>query len=101
MSEEDVEDRRFSFDCLMTIISRNAELVTSIPMLEFLGIDLLADRKYKKRRQEYLNKSKSLTEAKADDGDNDETDLFTVTAKSKASDDDDDLFEVSNSSKKG
>lgn len=54
MSDEDLEDRRVSFDCLMIIVSRSVELTTSIPMLEFLGIDLLADRKYKKRRVEYL-----------------------------------------------
>ena len=54
MSDEDLEDRRVSFDCLMIIVSRSVELTTSIPMLEFLGIDLLADRKYKKRRAEYL-----------------------------------------------
>ena len=62
MSEEDVEDRQVSFDCLMTVIARNKELCTSIALLEFLGIDLLADRKYKKRRPEYLKKQKTEKE---------------------------------------
>lgn len=71
MSDEDLEDRRVSFDCLMIIVSRSHELITSIPMLEFLGIDLLADRKYKKRRAEYLEE----TGQKGHGGD--EEDLFT------------------------
>ena len=86
MSDEDLEDRRVSFDCLMIIVSRSIELTTSIPMLEFLGIDLLADRKYKKRRAEYLE-SKGNTSAtqKGEDGGEEEEeepqDLFSDKKK--------------------
>ena len=56
MNEDDVEDRRVSFDCLLTVVAKSKDLCTSIPVLIFLGIDLLADRKYAKRRKEYLKK---------------------------------------------
>lgn len=96
MSEEDLEDRRVSFDCLMTIVSRSTRLVTSIPILQFLGIDLLADRKYTKRRAEYLKskETKSSTEKEGDE------DIFgekaspeEIKADGKTSpDEDNDLF---------
>ena len=79
MSEEDVDDRQVSFDCLMTVIARNKELCTSIALLEFLGIDLLADRKYKKRRPEYLKKlktEKEEEEAKQKQLKDDDFDIF-------------------------
>ena len=66
MSEEDLEDRQVSFDCLMTIVSRNTKLVTSIPILQFLGIDLLADRKYAKRRAEYLKGKETKSSAEGE-----------------------------------
>lgn len=62
MSDEDLEDRRVSFDCLLTVVANSKELCTSIPVLIFLGIDLLADRKYAKRRKEYLKKQNEESE---------------------------------------
>ena len=96
MSEEDLEDRRVSFDCLMTIVSRSTRLVTSIPILQFLGIDLLADRKYTKRRAEYLKckETKSTTE-KEDDEDifGEKASPEEIKSDAKTSpDEDNDLF---------
>ena len=48
VDEADIEERMVSFDCIMKIIARSKEMCTSPPMLEFLGFDLLADRKYHK-----------------------------------------------------
>ena len=62
INEEDLEDRRVSFDCLLAVVARNKEICTSIPVLIFLGIDLLADRKYAKRRKEYLKKQEESEE---------------------------------------
>ena len=62
VSEDDIEDRKVSFDCLMTIVSRNSEICTSSPVLEFLGFDLLADQEYFKRRKEYISKQAQTTQ---------------------------------------
>jgi len=48
VGEADIEERMVSFDCIVKIIARSKEMCTSPPMLEFLGFDLLADRKYHK-----------------------------------------------------
>ena len=97
MSEEDLEDRRVSFDCLMTIVSRSTRLVTSIPILQFLGIDLLADRKYTKRRAEYLKskETKSSTEKEEEDEDifGEKVSPEVIKSDAKTSpDEDNDLF---------
>lgn len=62
LSDSDIEERQISFDCLMTVLARNSEICTSIPVLQFLGIDLLADRKYHKRRKEYMQKQEQMKE---------------------------------------
>lgn len=46
VSESDIEERMVSFDCIVKIIARSKEMCTSPPMLEFLGFDLTADKKY-------------------------------------------------------
>ena len=46
MSESDIEERMVSFDCIVKLIARDSAMCTSAAMLEFLGFDLLADRKY-------------------------------------------------------
>lgn len=95
MSDEDIEDRRFSFDCLMTLVSRSTELVTSIPMLEFLGVDLLADRKYKKHRQKYLEQNRPSAKKKNDKIESEEDlDLFGEATKTES-----DFDELGNNSK--
>lgn len=40
----------------MTVISRNSEVCTSSPVLEFLGVDLLSDQNYFAKRRECINK---------------------------------------------
>ena len=60
MSQSDIDERQMSFDCLLTVLSRNADICTSIPMLQFLGVDLLGDRKYHKMRKEYLEKKEQM-----------------------------------------
>ncbi len=60
INDDDLEDRRVSFDCLLTVVAKSKDLCTSIPVLIFLGIDLLADRKYAKRRKEYLKKKEDI-----------------------------------------
>ena len=96
MSDDDLEDRRVSFDCLLTVIAMNKELCTCIPVLIFLGIDLLADRKYAKRRKAYLKKtSEDATTSNGSEVKDDE-DLFSDEKKNVDSkptnDDDEDLF---------
>ena len=82
MTEADVDERQISFDCLLVLVSRNPELATSFPVLEFLGVDLIADRKYHKKRQEYLKlketeREKEKKREKLILGDNEEqVDLF-------------------------
>ena len=36
------------------LVARTPDMATSIPVLKFLGVDLIADKKYHKKRQEYL-----------------------------------------------
>ena len=62
VSPSDIEERQMSFDCLLTVLSRNADICTSIPLLQFLGVDLLGDRKYHKMRKEYLEKQEQMAE---------------------------------------
>lgn len=93
MSEEDLEDRRVSFDCLLTVVAGNKELCTSIPMLIFLGIDLLADRKYAKRRKEYLKKQ--TEQDKGSQEEEEELDLFSQNKSQEQTNNaemDEDLF---------
>lgn len=54
MSESDIEERQISFDCLLMLVARTPDMCTSIPVLKFLGVDLIADKKYRKKRPEYL-----------------------------------------------
>ena len=42
----DIEERQVAFDCLLKVLSRDKAMSVSIPMLEFLGFDPLADKKY-------------------------------------------------------
>jgi len=44
----DIEERQFAFDCLLKVFSKDKAMAVSIPMLQFLGFDLLADKKYYK-----------------------------------------------------
>lgn len=46
VNESDIEERMVSFDCIVKLIARDKEMCTSPPMLEFLGFDLQADKKY-------------------------------------------------------
>lgn len=46
MDENDIEDRLVSFDCIVKIIARDSAMCRSAPILEFLGFDLLSDKKY-------------------------------------------------------
>ena len=62
LSQSDIDERQMCFDCLLTVLARNADICTSIPMLQFLGADLLGDRKYHKRRKDYLEKQEQMTE---------------------------------------
>ena len=54
MTASDVEDRQVAFDCLVKVVAKNREMCTSVPLLRFLGVDLLADRNYYKDRREFL-----------------------------------------------
>ena len=54
MSDSDIEERQISFDCLLMLVARSPDMCTSIPVLKFLGVDLIADKKYRKKRPEYL-----------------------------------------------
>ena len=56
MSASDVEDRQVAFDCLVKVISKSRDMCTSVPVLQFLGVDLLADRNYHKQRREFLKR---------------------------------------------
>lgn len=56
MSESDVEDRQVAFDCLVKVISKSRDMCTSVPVLRFLEVDLLADRNYYKNRREFLKR---------------------------------------------
>ena len=81
----------------MIIVSRSTELVTSIPILQFLGIDLLADRKYAKRRAEYLKekgtKKKIAEEEEEEDIFGEKTSPEKIKSDGKTSpDEDNDLF---------
>lgn len=46
MDETDIDERMVSFDCIVKIIARHKTMCTAFPMLEFLGFELLSDRKY-------------------------------------------------------
>ena len=48
ISDADIEERMVSFDCIVKIVVRSKEMCTSAPMLDFLGFDLTADKKYYK-----------------------------------------------------
>ena len=56
MTASDVEDRQVAFDCLVKVVAKNREMCTSVPVLRFLGVDLLADRNYYKDRREFLKR---------------------------------------------
>ncbi len=94
INEEDLEDRRVSFDCFLAVVAKNKEISTSIPVLIFLGVDLLADRKYAKRRQAYLKKQEESAERKIVIEDQNE-ELFSQSSEKKLLEDDEfeeDLF---------
>ena len=94
MSEEDLEDRRVSFDCLLTVIAKNKELCTSIPVLTFLGIDILGDRKYAKQRKEYLSQKKKVEAEKANqEHDDNQEDLFSKRSGNASKQNEDNLAE--------
>ena len=57
MTTSDVEDRQVAFDCLIKVVAKNREICTSVPILRFLGVDLLADRNYYKDRREFLKRN--------------------------------------------
>lgn len=94
----DIEERQVAFDCLLKVLSKDRAMSVSIPMLQFLGFDLLADKKYFKARREYLQKLEANKEREAsqspttevdrlfgNEGDTND-DLFgTVPAKSSSS----------------
>ncbi len=42
----DIEERQIAFDCLMKVLARDKAMAVSIPMLQFLSFDLLADKNY-------------------------------------------------------
>ena len=46
MDDSDIEERQFSFDCIVQVVAKSTAIATSIPVLQFLGFDPLADRKY-------------------------------------------------------
>ena len=46
IDSNDIEERQVAFDCLLKVLSRDKAMSVSIPMLQFLGFDLLADKKY-------------------------------------------------------
>ena len=54
MSESDIEERMVSFDCIVKLIARDAAMCTSAAMLEFLGFELVSDRKYYKVLSSHL-----------------------------------------------
>ena len=65
MNESDVEDRQVAFDCLVKVISKSRDMCTSVPVLRFLEVDLLADRNYYKNRREFLKrKEEEVAKAK-------------------------------------
>lgn len=92
MTNEDLEDRRVSFDCLLTVVAKNKELSTSIPVLIFLGIDLLADRKYAKRRKEYLKKQEEKGAKDVAANKDDDQELFSQDSSKKSPMEEEDLF---------
>ncbi|XP_064383148.1 HCLS1-binding protein 3-like [Halichondria panicea] len=90
---DDIEERQIAFDCLLKVLAKDKAMAVSIPMLQFLGFDLLADKNYYKGRREYLQK---MEEAKRNEeaqlpevseeqlfGDNEDTgeDLFAGVPK--------------------
>lgn len=42
----DIEERQIAFDCLLKVLAKDKAMAVSIPMLQFLGFDLLADKNY-------------------------------------------------------
>ncbi|XP_065897742.1 HCLS1-binding protein 3-like [Dysidea avara] len=74
LSEDDIEDRRVSFDSLLKKLSRDAYFATCPAMLDFLGVDQLSDRKYYIAREKFLQSKKK--EAKTISPDRDINDLF-------------------------
>ncbi len=47
---DDIEERQIAFDCLLKVLAKDKAMAVSIPMLQFLGFDLLADKNYYKVR---------------------------------------------------
>lgn len=58
LNEDDLEDRRVSFDCLLKKLAKDTYFATCPPLFDFLGIELLADRKYYREREKYLESKK-------------------------------------------
>lgn len=102
MTTSDVEDRQVSFDCLVKVVARNREVCTSVPVLRFLGVDLLADRNYYKGRREFLkrneeeaanakekedrifgNRSEEIEQGLFETGSSEDVDLFKTHSKGR------------------
>lgn len=81
MSDDDIQERQVSFDCLLKVLARDKEKCTCAPLLRFLQVPLDADKIYFSARKEYLQKKEKLAEKAQAFLGKDETSLFDECEK--------------------